>query len=141
MSSIFQDLGEVEPMETDVAFVSNLVGLLTICSIFVIFVPCEATVWENVWTQFSNLVTLCKGSGNFATCTNIPLIFHSIALGRIPVPSKSGREPLGEPIFEEEAGNGDTGTSVPSLTRAMRKGGKLQNWVADTWTRQNQKNS
>ena len=27
------------------------------------------------------------------------------------------------PIFEEEAGNGDTGTSVPSLARAMRKMG------------------
>ena len=36
----------------------------------------------------------------------------------------SGREPLGEPIYEEEAGNGGTGTSVD-----MRKDGKLQNWV------------
>ena len=30
---------------------------------------------------------------------------------------------------------------VPSLTRAMRKAGKLQNWVVDTCTRQNQKSS
>ena len=30
---------------------------------------------------------------------------------------------LGEPMFEEEAGNGDTGISVPSLARAMTKDG------------------
>ena len=80
-------------------------------------------------------------SGNFATCMNISLIFSSITQARYPVPSRSGREPVGEPIFEEEAGTGDTGTSVPSLTRAMRKGEKLRNWVVDTWTRQNQKSS
>ena len=44
-------------------------------------------------------------------------------------------------IFEEEASNGETGTSVPSLARAMRTSGKQQNWVADTWTKQNQKRS
>ena len=32
-------------------------------------------------------------------------------------------------MFEEEAGTGDTGTSVPSLARAMRKDEKRQNWV------------
>ena len=42
--SMFQDLAEVEPPETDVAFVSNLVKLLTVCSMFVIFVSNEATV-------------------------------------------------------------------------------------------------
>ena len=40
--SIFQDFAEPDPLETDVAFVSNMVKraarLLTICSIFVIFV-------------------------------------------------------------------------------------------------------
>ena len=55
---------------------------------------------------------------------------------RYPVPARSGREPLGEPMFEEEAGNGDTGISAPSLARAMTKDGKLQNWVVDTWTKQ-----
>ena len=60
---------------------------------------------------------------------------------RYPVPSRSGREPSGEPIFEEEAGNGDTGISVPSLARAITKDGKRQNWVVDTWTKQNQKSS
>ena len=44
-------------------------------------------------------------------------------------------------IFEEKAGAGDIGTLVPSLVLAMRKDGKLQNWVVDTWTRQNQKSS
>ena len=39
--------------------------------------------------------------------------------------------------FEEEAGNVDTGISVPSLARAMTKDGKIQNWVVDTWTKQN----
>ena len=60
--SMFQDLTEPDPLETDVAFVSNVVTqtarLLTICSIFVIFASYEATVWESVWTQFSNLDTL-----------------------------------------------------------------------------------
>ena len=79
--------------------------------------------------------------GNFAICTNISLIFSSIVLARYPVPSSSGREPFEEPKFEEKAGNGDTGTPVPSFTRAMRQDGKLQNWVVDTWTRQNQKRS
>ena len=140
--SIFQDLAEPDPMETVVAFVSNVVTraarLQDIFSIFVIFASYEATEWESVWTQFSNLDTLCMSSGNFAICTNISLIFSSIVLARYPVPSRSGREPLGEPIFEEEAGKGETGTSVPSLARAMRTGGKPQNWVVDTWTRQNQ---
>ena len=79
-------------------------------------------------------------SGNFATCTNISLIFSSIVLAQYPVPSRSGREPLGEPIFEEEAGNGETGTSVPSLA-CHEKNGKQQNWVVDTWTKLNQKRS
>ena len=143
--SMFQDLAEPDPLETVVAFVSNAVTraarLLTICSIFVIFASYEATQWESVWTQFSNLDMLCMSSGNFAICTNISLIFSSIVLARYPVPSRSGREPLGEPIFEEEVGNGETGTSVPSLARAKRIGGKQQNWVVDTWTRQNQKRS
>ena len=65
------------------------------------------------------------------------LIFSSIVQARNPV--RSGREPLGEPTFEEEAGNGDVGTIVPSIAHTMRKDGKLQNWVVDTWTRQNQK--
>ena len=43
---------------------------------------------------------------------------------RYPVPARSGREPFGEPMFEEEAGNGDTGISVPSLARAMTKDGE-----------------
>ena len=135
--SKFQELAEPKPLETDVAFDSKAVTraarLLTICSVFVIFASCKATVWESVWTQFSNLDTLYMSSGNFAIFMNISLIFSSIVLGRYPVPSRSGREPLGEPIFEEEAGNGDTGTSVPSLARAMRTGKKLQNWVVDTW--------
>ena len=143
--SKFHDLAESDPLETDVAFVSSMVTraarLLTICSIFVIFASYEATVWESVWTQFSNLDMLSMSSGNFAICTNILWIFSSIVLARYPVPSRSGREPLGEPVFEEEEGNGETGTSVPSLARAMRTGGKQQNWVVDTWTRQKQKRS
>ena len=64
----FKDLAEPDPLETDVALVSNVVTraarLLTICSIFVIFESYEATVWESVWTQFSNLDTLCMSGGN-----------------------------------------------------------------------------
>ena len=45
---------------------------------------------------------------NFATCTNISLLFYSIVLARNPVPSRSRREPLGEPILEEEASNEET---------------------------------
>ena len=75
--SKFQELAEPEPLGTDVAFVSNVVTraarLLTICSIFVIFASKEATVWESVWTQFSNLDTPCMSSGNFAICMNISL--------------------------------------------------------------------
>ena len=55
------------------------------------------------------------------------LIFSSIVVARYPVPSSSGREPSGEPTFEEEATNGETATSVPSLAPAMRTGGKQQN--------------
>ena len=43
-------------------------------------------------------------------------------------------------MCEEEAGNGDTGISVPSLVRAMTKDGKIQNCVVDTWTK-NQRRS
>ena len=134
--SKFQEFAEPEPLETHVACVSNVVTraakLLTICSIFVIFASYEATVWESIWKQFSNLDVLCMSIGNFAICMNISLIFSSIVLTR---------KPLGEPIFEEEAGTGETGASVPSLTRAMKKNEKIQNWVIDTWTRQNQKSS
>ena len=76
-------------------------------------------------------------SGNFATCTNISLIFFSIVVARYLVPSRSGREPLGGPIFEEEASNGETGTSVPSLARVMS--GKQQNWVVDRSAREQEK--
>ena len=62
MSEFFHYLAEQDPVETVVAFVSNVVPraarLPTICSIFVIFASFEATVWESVWTQFSNLDTL-----------------------------------------------------------------------------------
>ena len=59
--SIFHDLAEPDTLETVVAFVPNVVTraarLLTICSILVIFEN-EASVWESVWTQVSNLDTL-----------------------------------------------------------------------------------
>ena len=42
-------------------------------------------------------------------------------MARNPVPSRSGREPLGDSEVEEEAGAGDIGTFVSSLARAMRK--------------------
>ena len=75
-------------------------------------------------------------SGN---CSKISLIFSFIVLARNPVPSKFGREPLGQPIFEEEAGAGGIGTFVPTLTRGMRNDGKLHEWFVDTRTRQDQK--
>ena len=60
--SKFQELAEPEPLEAEAAFVykveTRAARLLRIRSIFVIFASYEATVWENVWTQFSNLVTL-----------------------------------------------------------------------------------
>ena len=93
--SMFQDLGEPNPLDTDVAIVSNVVTraakLLTICSMFVIFASYDATVWESVWTQFSNLDTLRMSSDNFATCTNISLIFSFIVRAQYPVPSRSRR--------------------------------------------------
>ena len=55
------------------------------------------------------------------------------------IPSRSGPEPLGEPKFEEVAGERDTSTFDPSAPRAMRTDGKQQNWVVDTWTSQKQK--
>ena len=101
----FQDLAEPEPLETDVAPVSNVVTraarLSTICSKEVIFASYEVTVWESVWTLPSNLEILCMSSGNFATCMNISLIFLSIVLARYPVLSRSGREPFGTTVFEE----------------------------------------
>ena len=46
--SMFQDFAEPDSLDTVVAFVSHVVTraarLLTICSIFVIFASCEATV-------------------------------------------------------------------------------------------------
>ena len=45
----------------------------------------------------------------------ISLIFSSIVLARNAGPSKSGRKPVGEPNFEEEAGAEDIDTFVPSV--------------------------
>ena len=108
----FKDLTEPDPLETVVAFVSNVVTraarLLNICSIFVIFPSHshEATVLGKRWDAiFEPAYVLNEHSGNFATCTNISLIFSSIVLARHPVPSRSGREPSGEPTFEGEAGS------------------------------------
>ena len=93
--SKFQELAEPEPLETDVALDSIMLTraakLLTICSLFVIFASCEATVWENVWTQFSNLDILCMSRGNFAICMNNSFSFTSIVLVRYPVATRSGR--------------------------------------------------
>ena len=63
------------------------------------------------------------------------------SIERWPIPSRSGPEPLGEPWFEEVSGIGEMGTSDPSSTLATRTGGKLQNWVVDTWTRQHPESS
>ena len=62
--------------------------------------------------------------------------FSSVVL---PERVEVGTRDIGEPKFEEEACIGAIGTFVPSVTRAMNKDGKLQNWIVDTWTRQNQK--
>ena len=99
--SMFQDLAEPDPLETVVAFVSNVVTraakaanhLFNIRN-FRIFEPLFGKASGR---NFSNLDTFCRSSGNFAICTNISLIFSSIVLARYPVPSRSGREPLGEP--------------------------------------------
>ena len=56
--------------------------------IFVLFASYEET---SIWKQFSNLDTLWISSGNFATCTNISLIFSPIVLAHYPVLSKSRR--------------------------------------------------
>ena len=81
--SIFQDLAELHPLETDVAFVSNVVTraarLPTIGSIFV-FASYGASVLESVWTHFSKLDLLCVSSGNLETCTNISLIYCLMTL-------------------------------------------------------------
>ena len=59
-------------------------------------------------------------SGNFATCTKMSLIFSSIVLH---VPSRSGREPSGEPIFEEEAGTvgGSFSARVPRSSAELHR--------------------
>ena len=81
----FQDLAEPDPLETDVAFVSNAVTraarLLTICSIFVIFASHEATVWESVSTQFSNLDTLCLSCGGVVFGQGANLLSESARAG------------------------------------------------------------
>ena len=122
-----QDLAESEPLETDVAFVSNAATraskLLTLFNVRV-FASYEATVWESVWTQCSNQDIIYMGSGNSKICLNISLILSSIVLARYPVPPRSGREPLGEPY-----------------PKRMRTRQKLQKWVIHTWTRQKQKGS
>ena len=55
---------ETEPLETDVAFVSKAVTQTAKAANdflnFVTFASYEATVWESVWTQFSNLDTLLE---------------------------------------------------------------------------------
>ena len=123
----------------------------TYCSMFEIVFAIDATDCVRDRILFSNLLKPCTSMGieanaakwtsNWASLlVSMDSNFSAIVLvRRPPTPSRSGREPLGEPKFEEEAGGGDIGTFVPSLTRAMRKAGKLQNWVVDTWTRQNQK--
>ena len=138
--SMFQDLADPDPLETDVAFVSNVVTraarLLTICSIFVIFASYKATVWESVWTQFSFLDTLCMGSGNL--CEHfVDFLLHRT--GAVSCSFEVRKRTSRRTNSRRGAGNGESGTSVPSLARAMRKDGKLQNWAVDTWTKQNQK--
>ena len=138
--SMFHDLVESGLQGPEAAFVSQEVTratkLATICSIFVILVVWAVTVWASVWTQFPILAAFCMKGGvsvNRFHCFSDPSYLREILFLL-----RSGREPLGEPIFEEEAGAGDVGTFVPSLTRAIRKDGKRQNWVVDIWTRQNQ---
>ena len=62
--SKFQELAEPEPLEAEAEIVSSAATraarLLTICSTFVILAEQVATVWESVWTPFSNLDTLSK---------------------------------------------------------------------------------
>ena len=98
--------------------------------------------------MFSNLINPCTNMGIGARlasiCENIlarmASILSSIELAEgTLILSRSGAEPSGEPKFEEVAGKGEKGTLDPSSTHAMRSGGKQQNWVVDTWTRQSQK--
>ena len=81
---------------------------------------------------FSNLHSLCLSSDIFSIITNISLTLSSVVLARYPVPSRTGRESLGEAIFKGEAGKGGTSTSVLSLVRVSKTGGKQQDWVVDT---------
>ena len=65
--------------------------------------------------------------------------FHLHPTGAKSCSFKVWKRTVSKTIFEEEAGAGDIGTFVPSLTRAMRKDGKLHEWLVDTRTRQDQK--
>ena len=105
----------------DVAFVSKAVTwaakLLTTCSIFVFFASHEATVWENVRTQFSNLDTLCMSSGNFAQIANISLIFSSNRIGTVSCSFEVRKRTVMRIIFEKEAGMGRRNRHTRSITR------------------------
>ena len=106
--SIFHDLAEPDTLETVVAFVPNVVGCKAANHLFNTRDFRKRGICLGKRLDASVEPGYALNECNFATYTNISLIFYSIVLARNPVPSRSRREPLGEPILEEEASNEET---------------------------------
>ena len=142
------DLSEPETLEAEAAFVSILhmramrefcVKQLTFCSI----AANEPILAQKALTICSTLVTdgpdlIFKIGKSRTSGPNISRnSLNCASYERWHTPSRSALAPLGEPKFEEVAGKTDTGTVDASSTHAMKAGGKQQNWVVDTRSRQN----
>ena len=150
-SSEGQDLAEPETFYAEGAYVSTLckfaMRVLKICSISLSLVAKSLSVFRVVWIHTGHPIRRSRKLCDlrFEVYTNSkgehwafhPLYFQS----RCPIPSMSEPEPLGEPYFGEEACDGGIGTFVPLLTRARRKAGKLQNWVADNFGQDKTRNA
>ena len=67
---------------------------------------------------------MTKGTVNREWEAFIPV---SLICSRLPIPTRPGPEPLGEPTFEEVGGKGDTGTPDASSTHAMKQVGINKN--------------
>ena len=135
-------VGDPETLEAEIAPASNAATRAarppTTCSMLVTLVVRMAIYWESVWTQLSNLDTLCVSNCSDEGCESISLNLSSKVLEQPPVLSRLGREPSREPKFEDEAGTPTKQGSAHSFLKLARvshenrwdQGRKL---VVDTW--------
>ena len=153
---------QLETLEAEAAPASKAATraarLPTLCSTLVTLVVKAVTDCVSDRMLFSNLVNPCTSMGIDAStprrasdCESfLAKMASSLSsiepVGRAPTLSRSGTQQSGDTRFEERSCNGELGTfpcsaSLNGRRLATKAGGNQQNWVVDTWTRQNQKSS